>query len=203
MVVKKDNFVNCVECTISIVGIRRTCGIDASKTTVWRMLDKCSNNVRSRMKKCPQLTQEYKAERLHWARIPMRCDWEKIQLLRVIFSDEKKFNLDVPDGCHSYWRDLCKEPWHFSTRNFGGGSLMCNGTSRLGVRLDEDEQRGVSECLRISSSLVSPAMCRTKTGLEDNDVPTMDRPSRSRDMNPMENLWVILRCRIHADKRQF
>uniref|UniRef100_A0A1I7WQC2 Transposable element Tc1 transposase n=1 Tax=Heterorhabditis bacteriophora TaxID=37862 RepID=A0A1I7WQC2_HETBA len=42
----------------------------------------------------------------------------------VIFSDEKKFNLDVPDGCHSYWRDLRKEPRHFSIRNFGGGSVM-------------------------------------------------------------------------------
>uniref|UniRef100_A0A1I7XDI9 Transposase n=1 Tax=Heterorhabditis bacteriophora TaxID=37862 RepID=A0A1I7XDI9_HETBA len=28
----------------------------------------------------------------------------------------------------------------------------------------------------------------TKTWLEDNDVATMDRPSRSPDLNPMENL---------------
>uniref|UniRef100_A0A1I7XQM1 Transposable element Tc3 transposase n=1 Tax=Heterorhabditis bacteriophora TaxID=37862 RepID=A0A1I7XQM1_HETBA len=52
----------------------------------------------------------------------MRCDWEK-----VIFSDEKKFNLDGPDSCHSYWRDLRKEPLHFSTRTFGGGSVMVWG----------------------------------------------------------------------------
>uniref|UniRef100_A0A1I7XB91 DDE_3 domain-containing protein n=1 Tax=Heterorhabditis bacteriophora TaxID=37862 RepID=A0A1I7XB91_HETBA len=33
-----------------------------------------------------------------------------------------KFNLDGPDSCHSYWRYLRKQPRHFSTRNFGGGS---------------------------------------------------------------------------------
>uniref|UniRef100_A0A1I7WF67 HTH_Tnp_Tc3_2 domain-containing protein n=1 Tax=Heterorhabditis bacteriophora TaxID=37862 RepID=A0A1I7WF67_HETBA len=52
----------------SIVGIRRTCGIGASKTTVWRMLDKCSNN--------------HKDARHHWARIFMRCNWEKVRILR-------------------------------------------------------------------------------------------------------------------------
>ncbi|KAK2579083.1 hypothetical protein KPH14_010932 [Odynerus spinipes] len=52
----------------------------------------------------------------------MHREWQT-----VIFSDEKKFNLDGPDGYNSYWRDLRKEPRYFSKRNFGGGSLMVWG----------------------------------------------------------------------------
>lgn len=42
----------------------------------------------------------------------------------MIFSDEKKFNLDGPDGFNSYWHNLRKDPLQFSRRNFGGGSVM-------------------------------------------------------------------------------
>ena len=45
--------------------------------------------------------------------------WQK-----VIFSDEKKFNLDGPDGIQHYWRDLRKEAKTILSRNFGGGNVM-------------------------------------------------------------------------------
>lgn len=49
-------------------------------------------------------------------------DWNK-----VIFSDEKKFNLDGPDGWAYYWHDLRKDEATFSTRQQGGGSVMIHG----------------------------------------------------------------------------
>jgi hypothetical protein len=42
----------------------------------------------------------------------------------VIWSDEKKFNLDGPDGMQYYWVDLRKELEIFSKNVHGGGSVI-------------------------------------------------------------------------------
>uniref|UniRef100_A0A1I7X655 GATA-type domain-containing protein n=1 Tax=Heterorhabditis bacteriophora TaxID=37862 RepID=A0A1I7X655_HETBA len=65
MTVKKGKILRTTSnSTISINKICTTCGTNNSESTVWRILDKRPNIVRSRMKKCPQLTQEYNGERL-------------------------------------------------------------------------------------------------------------------------------------------
>ena len=46
---------------------------------------------------------------------------------RSIFSDEKKFNLDGPDGLIYYWHDMRNEPRIRPSRVQGGGSLMIWG----------------------------------------------------------------------------
>jgi len=43
---------------------------------------------------------------------------------RIIFSDEKKFNLDGPDGFTYYFHDLRKEEKILSRRQQGVGSVM-------------------------------------------------------------------------------
>uniref|UniRef100_A0A915DS67 Transposable element Tc3 transposase n=1 Tax=Ditylenchus dipsaci TaxID=166011 RepID=A0A915DS67_9BILA len=70
------------------------------------------------MKATPNLTDQHRRDRLEFAHLHMSWthEWES-----VIFSDEKKFNLDGPDGFSYYLRDLRKEQRFFSKRNFGGG----------------------------------------------------------------------------------
>ncbi|GBM02510.1 hypothetical protein AVEN_76542-1 [Araneus ventricosus] len=61
------------------------------------------------------------SKRLQWARNHMSYDdkW-----MAVLFSDERKWNLDGPDGNIKYWHDLLKEPSSFFSRQSGGGSVM-------------------------------------------------------------------------------
>uniref|UniRef100_A0A914W3W1 Transposase n=1 Tax=Plectus sambesii TaxID=2011161 RepID=A0A914W3W1_9BILA len=74
------------------------------------------------MQKAPKLEPEHIQKRQDFASNNMGRNWNM-----VICSDEKKFNLDGPDGFNGYWRDLRKEPRYFSKRKFGGGSVMVWG----------------------------------------------------------------------------
>jgi hypothetical protein len=144
----------------------------------------------------------------------------------VIFSDEKKFILDGPDGNTGYWRDLREQPRVFSRRNFGGGSLMvwgaytACGTLRLAfppTRMNSQEYQGVlASCLLPflaekagelyvfqQDNASVHASKSTRAWLAERNIITLSWPACSPDLNPIENVWGILVHRVYEEGRQY
>ena len=79
------------------------------------------NIKRPKLKKKPSSTTEHKVERLHFAK--ERVHWKK-KWRRVLFSNEKGFNLDGADGFQYYFHNIRKETISAIRLQMGGGSVI-------------------------------------------------------------------------------
>ncbi len=101
--------------------IRRDLQLNVSASTVLRMIRRDPNFVWKKKLRRAELTARHVAVRLAWC--GARNLWVE-QWRRIVWSDEKKFNLDGPDGLSYYWHDKRKRDLYFQSRQRGGGSVM-------------------------------------------------------------------------------
>ncbi|KAG3115315.1 hypothetical protein PI126_g24695 [Phytophthora idaei] len=134
----------------------------------------------------------------------------------IIFSDEKKWNLDGPEGFQHYWRDLLQA---------GGGSAMVwaafssRGKSPLvvlsGRQNSEDYVYTVCEYLLPFAHLnygtdyiyqqdnASIHVSKHTTEFfAEQQVEVLDWSSKSPDLNPIENLWPIMSRSVYNNGKQ-
>lgn len=106
---------------ITSTQIQRNLNLPVSARRVRQILKSDKNLKFTKMLKKPPLTQHHKNARLAFAEkhIHWTSEWNN-----VIFSDEKRFNLDGPDGYACYWHDFRNSREIRMSRNFGGGGVM-------------------------------------------------------------------------------
>lgn len=185
---------------------------------------KANPNVhwRKRLSK-PKLTEKHRKERLLFARKYM--SWTD-KWHNVLFSDEKKFNLDGPDGFQYYWHDLRNKEEVCMSRSFGGGTVMVWGgfgyNGQLPIAWISTKMKSKDYTDLLETSLIDHGEAlmgsdfvfqhdnapihqsrETKNWLAERNIDVLAWPPYSPDLNPIENLWGIIANEVYKNGKQF
>jgi len=197
--------------------------VKLSRSTIDNVRRECAHLIFKKKVIAPKLNDSHKAKRLEFAKDHMT--W-KTEWYEVAWTDEKKFNLDGPDGFSYYWHDLRKEPLIFSKRQQGGGGVMIwasfayNFKSEISFISGKMNAVSYQELLSENIDAILEAFPEENWIFQQDNAPAhrakatinwfkrkkialMSWPPLSPDLNPIENAWGLLARKVYDNGRQF
>jgi hypothetical protein len=203
--------------------IKATLGLDVSESTVLRSLRRGDHILYAKKRKTFKISPANKIKRLQFCHIHEA--WQQ-QWKNVLFSDEKKFNLDGPDGWQYYWHDLRKEPLIRDTSQAGtAGIMVWAGFGTLGkteLVFCSSKMKSADYITLLDNHLIpylplcvepepifqqdNAPMHKSKATmafLVDREVTVMDWPPNSPDLNPQEEVWSTMARHVYSGGRTF
>lgn len=211
---------------ISVPQIIKSSQLNVSPRSLNRAL-KSSNISCVTLVKKPILSQATREKRFNFAKKYINWDWSK-----VLFSDEKKFRLDIPDGNLHTWRFMDESDERFIPmynawrRQMGGSGTMVWGSMcyyGMGSFCFTDIKLKSEDYGEILKEYVKPVFTGVFPQLEyyqhDNapihvsnyskgilnnlELQVIEWPPSSADINPIENIWSIIQQRIYTSYKGF
>lgn len=207
----------------SLAKIKEKAGVNASISTVRRVIHNATHLKFLKLKKKPVLLPQRKQCRLNFCRASMT--WSR-EWYRIIFSDEKKFNLEGPDGYNCYFHDLRKEEHILNRLHSREGSVMVWGAITyygtielqfLSPRMNANSYKAVLEKafpeiratfgdlewkFQHDNAPIHKAWV-VKSWIEHQNVEVLEWPPYSPDLNIIENVWGWLVRKVYESGKQY
>lgn len=177
-----------------------------------------------KLKTEPVLSQFHQNERLSFANA--HVNWSEDHWKRVVFQDERKFNLDGPDGFSYYFHDLRNYERTLSQRPRGNsvyiylvvtaGGPICLEVSTAKLKTETWAETIIRERANIVAKLggnsdfhlqdynwTANALPTTQEWLSAQSLKTQKWPTIAHDLNIMEGIWGWLIREVFDGGRKF
>lgn len=221
VILLRNSKINPQKTSIDLKKDLESSGVHISDSTVRRRLLECGRKARRPVKK-QLLTEGMKKKRLFWAK--KYKDWDVEKWRRVLFSDESHFVVQGSNVSHvrrsdgekispNHIRQTVKHPvkkMFWGCFSFTGPKSLVpiSGMMNSHTYIPIVEKKAIPELKNLAEELgvenaifqQDSAPCHTsklvKAFFRENNIYCLEWPGNSPDINPIENLWAIVKKRL-------